>query len=103
MTQITKNNLTVVYYTSNWLDTQNPYFLENTKKQLLTAIGDLPLISVSQKPIAFGTNICVGEIGRSHLNLYRQILAGSWLARGQNKMDTLKGQITTGLTIQSIR
>lgn len=69
-------DLTVIYYTSNWLDTHNPFFLENTKKQLLKAIGDLPLISVSQKPIAFGINICVGETGRSHLNLYRQILAG---------------------------
>src|SRR3972149_7707670 len=74
-------DLTVVYYTSNWLDTHNPYFLENTKKQLLKAIGDLPLISVSQKPIAFGTNICVGEIGRSHLNLYRQILIGTKAAK----------------------
>src|SRR3989304_7380503 len=76
MGKVTKNDLTVVYYTSNWLDTHNPYFLENTKKQLLVAIGDLPLISVSQKPIAFGKNICVGETGRSHLNLYRQILIG---------------------------
>src|SRR3989304_7701570 len=81
MDKITKNDLTVVYYTSNYLDTHNPYFFENTKKQLLTAIGDLPLISVSQKPIAFGQNICVGEIGRSHLNLYRQILAGAKAAK----------------------
>lgn len=73
---ITKNDLTVVYYTSNWLDNHNPYFLENTKKQLLKAIDDLPLVSVSQKPIVFGNNICVGNIGRSHLNLYRQILEG---------------------------
>ncbi len=76
MAEVTKDNLTVIYYTSNWLDTHKPYFLENTKKQLLIAIGDLPLISVSQKPIAFGKNICVGDIGRSHLNIYRQILTG---------------------------
>ena len=81
MDTITKNDLTVVYYTANYLDTHNPYFLENTKKQLLKAIGNLPLISVSQKPIAFGQNICVGEIGRSHLNLYRQILAGAKAAK----------------------
>lgn len=81
MAKVTENDLTVVYYTSNWLDTHNPFFLENTKKQLLKAIGNLPLISVSQKPIAFGTNICVGEIGRSHLNLYRQILAGCKAAK----------------------
>lgn len=81
MDRITKNDLTVVYYTSNWLDDHNPYFLENTKKQLLIAIGDLPLISVSQKPIAFGKNICVGDIGRSHLNLYKQILEGAKAAK----------------------
>lgn len=81
MTEIAQNNLTVIYYTSNWLDTHNPYFLGNTKKQLLISIGDLPLISVSQKPMAFGQNICVGEIGRSHLNLYRQILAGCKAAK----------------------
>ena len=79
--QITKNDLTVIYYTSNWLDIHNPYFLENTKKQLLIAIGDLPLISVSQKPIVFGQNICVGDIGRSHLNVYRQILTGAKAAK----------------------
>jgi hypothetical protein len=50
--------------------------LENTQKQLLKAIGDLPLLSVSQKPMNFGKNICVGDIGRSHLNIYRQILIG---------------------------
>jgi hypothetical protein len=81
MAEVTKDNLTVIYYTSNWLDIHNPYFLENTKKQLLIAIGDSPLISVSQKPIAFGKNICVGDIGRSHLNIYRQILTGAKAAK----------------------
>lgn len=81
MARISKDDLTVIYYTSNYLDTHNPYFLENTKRYLLRAIDDLPLISVSQKPIAFGTNICVGEIGRSHLNLYRQILIGCKAAK----------------------
>lgn len=75
--KVTKNDLTIIYYTANWLDTKNPYFLENTKKQLLKAIGDLPLISVSQKPMALGKNICIGDIGRSHLNIYRQILIGA--------------------------
>ncbi len=75
------NDLTIVYYTSNYLDDHNPYFLENTKKQLFKAAGDLPIISVSQKPINFGQNICVGNIGRSHLNLYWQILRGSQAAK----------------------
>jgi SAM-dependent methyltransferase len=71
-----KNDLTIIFYTANYLDEKNPYFLENVKKQLLKAAGGLPIISVSQKPIDFGQNICVGDIGRSHLNIYRQILIG---------------------------
>lgn len=77
-------DLTIVYYTSNYLDEHNPYFLENTKRQLVKAIGDLPLIVVSQKPVeAFVghcgdfTNLVVGDIGRSHLNIYRQIMWGA--------------------------
>jgi hypothetical protein len=84
----TKDDLTVVYYTSNFLEGTNPYFLENTKKQLLNAIGDLPLIVVSQLPMLPDDpflkkagepqlNICVGDIGRSHLNIYKQILTGA--------------------------
>lgn len=77
-------DLTVIYYTSNWLDEHNPYFLANTKKQLLTAIGDLPMVIVSQKPTMFGNNsvnVCVGELGRSHLNIYHQILTGCKAAK----------------------
>jgi hypothetical protein len=71
-------DLTIIYYTSNELDRTNPYFLENTKKQLLKAVGNFPIVIVSHKPTLFGnsTNICLGEIGRSHLNLYKQILIG---------------------------
>jgi hypothetical protein len=90
-----KADLTVVYYTSNVLDTENPYFLENTKRQLSKAIGDIPLIVVSQKPVVkFNqgkfTNICIGEVGRSHLTLYNQILTGcksaetTWVAMAED-------------------
>lgn len=46
------------------------------RRILLREAGDIPIVSVSQKPIDLGRNICVGEIGRSWLSLYRQILAG---------------------------
>ncbi len=78
---VTKKDLTVIYYTSNYLDEHNPYFLENTKRCLIKAIDGLPLISVSQKPIDFGKNVCIGDIGRSHLNIYRQILIGAKKAK----------------------
>lgn len=74
-------DLTVIYYTSNYLEEQNPVFVENTKKQLLKAIGDHPLISVSHKPMNFGQNICVGDIGRSHRNIYWQMLVGAKAAK----------------------
>ena len=71
---------TVIYYTSNYLDKKNPYFLENTKAVLLRAVGDLPIITVSHTKTIIGDNcknICLGDIGRSHLNIYRQILIGA--------------------------
>lgn len=69
-----KTNLTIIYYTANFISEK---FLSFTQKQLLKALGDLPLISISQKPMHFGRNICIGAIGRSHLNIYRQALRGA--------------------------
>ena len=81
-------NATGIYYTSNYLEEKNPYFLSNTRKQLVKSIGDYPLIVVSQKPVkrfdglkGNFENICVGDIGRSHLNIYRQILEGCRAAK----------------------
>ena len=68
------SDLTVFYYTSNKI--REP-FGERVREILLKAIGNLPLVSVSQKPMSFGRNICIGEIGKSFLNIYRQILAGA--------------------------
>ena len=50
----------------------------NVRKHLMEVSGkDLPIVSVSQKPIDFGYNICVGEIGQSIYNIYIQILVGA--------------------------
>lgn len=78
--KVTKNDLTILYYTSNQLEKKNPYFVENTKKQLIEAAGDLPIITISQQPTIIGdncTNIVLGDIGRSHLNIYKQMLIGA--------------------------
>lgn len=76
-------DLTIIYYTSNYLEKTNPTFNENVKLQLFIAGNDLPLVAVSQKPLDFVwgnnveyRNVVVGDIGRSHLNIYRQILEG---------------------------
>lgn len=61
---------TVIYLTDNQLD---PRIAELCRKNILASIGDLPLVSVSQSPLDFGTNICVGPIGRSSLTLNIQM------------------------------
>jgi hypothetical protein len=70
-------NKTIIYYTSN---RENPLFEQKIIADLRSKKGDLPIISVSQKPLDLGTNICVGDIGLSYLNEYKQILAGVKLA-----------------------
>lgn len=67
------DDLTVIYYTDSQL--AEP-LASRVRAHLLTVIGDTPLISVSQQPLAFGHNICVGEQGRSLENIYRAVLAG---------------------------
>ena len=60
----------VIYYTSN---REDPTFEKKIRDDLWAKIGDTPLISVSQKPIDFGQNICVGDVGTSGFNVCRQI------------------------------
>lgn len=75
---IEKGNITVIYYTANFL---NERFASNTRKKLLETIGDLPLISVSKKPMDFGQNICVGDTPRNHIWVWRQALIGAKAAK----------------------
>lgn len=67
------DDLTIIYYTCNM---EKPEFESKIQKSLLDAIGDRPLVSVSQKPMNFGKNICVGEVGRSPFNVWRQFQIG---------------------------
>lgn len=61
---------TIIYYTSN---RENPEFEKRVQENLLRNCGGLPIISVSQKPIDLGINICVGDVGVSGFNMFRQI------------------------------
>jgi hypothetical protein len=67
-------DLTIIYYTSN---REEPEFEKWVQETLLKAAGDLPIISVSQKPIDFGENICVGDIGATATNMLLQIQTGA--------------------------
>lgn len=65
-------DISILYYTSN---RETPEFEQRIIQKLLE-VTDLPIISVSQKPINLGKNICVGDVGSSGFNMFRQILIG---------------------------
>jgi hypothetical protein len=65
-----KNDITVIYYTSN---REDPAFESRVQENLLKVSGGLPIISISQKPINLGKNICVGDVGASGFNMFRQV------------------------------
>ncbi len=64
---------TILYYTSNREDES---FEQKVRDNILRVKGDLPIISVSQKPIDFGENICVGEHEACYYNLLKQVRIG---------------------------
>lgn len=74
-------DLTIIYYTAN---KNSDYFMANTQKQLLRAIGDTPVVCVSFKKTIFGPNCinyCIGEQPRSKYTLYKQVLFGATKAQ----------------------
>ena len=69
------NDLTLLYYTAN---TVSDYCAKRVRRHLLEITkAQFPLVSVSQKPLNFGENICVGSIGKSYYNCYKQIFTGA--------------------------
>lgn len=66
-------NATIIYYTHN---RENPEFERKVQKNILDNCADLPIISISHKPISFGTNICVGEQSLAYSNVLMQTLIG---------------------------
>lgn len=64
----------IIYYSSN---IESPEFEQKIIDNINEVKGDLNVISVTQKNLNFGKNICVGERGYSYLNAFRQILLGA--------------------------
>jgi hypothetical protein len=73
-----RNDLTVVYYSSN---RERPEFEAKIMRSLRHASRPLPIISVTQKPMDFGENICVGEREASSHNAWRQLQIGAEAAK----------------------
>ncbi len=73
-----RRDLTVIYYSSN---REKPEFERMICDKILERIGDTPLISISHKPMDFGHNIVVGNVGLSDYNIYRQMQMGCMVAK----------------------
>lgn len=69
-----RDDLTIVYYTANQIDDAAA---ERIRGDLFKKANGLRIISISHKPIDFGENVCVGEIGVSLYNLFKQVLIGA--------------------------
>ena len=67
------NDVTILYYTSN---REKPDFEKKIIANLLKVCGELPIISISQKPMDLGKNICVGDVGASGFNMFMQVKIG---------------------------
>lgn len=71
---MSKDLTTIITYTDNSMDETLRRFCA---RKLKKAAAGKRIIAISQKPIDdFAENIVVGEIGRSHLNLFKQMLLG---------------------------
>ncbi len=66
-------DVTILYLTANL---EQPYFAENIRQNILKHKGDIPIVSVSQKPLDFGKNICVGVQEPCYFSVIRQIQIG---------------------------
>ncbi|MFA4890695.1 MAG: hypothetical protein WC587_03705, partial [Candidatus Paceibacterota bacterium] len=67
---------TILYLTASQIPES---FAEYQRKILLEAIGDHPLISISRKPLDFGTNVL--QVGPKCMDtIYREMLRGAKLA-----------------------
>ena len=70
---------TLIYYTDGAIEDS---LAELVRDRLLRT--GLPIVSVSQEPMDFGVNVCVGKIGRSYSNIQSQIVIGLYAAKTEN-------------------
>ena len=73
-----REDLTILFYTSNNISDN---FMAATTGQLIKAADGTPIVSVSQKPMDLGKNICVGNLGQHVWNIYHQMLIGANAAK----------------------
>lgn len=59
---------------------ENPEFEHKIIQDMLSKKGDLPVFSVTQKPMELGKNKCVGDVGTSGFNFCRQLQMATEMA-----------------------
>ena len=64
------SDISVIYHSANMED---PVFEKKIQDKIIENSGGIPIISVSQQPMDFGENICIGEVGASNFNMFRQV------------------------------
>jgi len=64
---------TIIYYSAC---SESEAFEQLIRDDLVKKAGDIPIISVTRKPIDLGTNICIGEKTVCYTNEWRQLLIG---------------------------
>jgi len=68
-------NKTIIYYTCNKEDEKfEQAIMDDLSKKAKKA--NIPIISVSHKPIELGTNICIGDVPVCYTSEWKQILIG---------------------------
>jgi len=72
--EVEEPGTTVLYYTANQ---EAPDFAQKIRDKIRENSGDKRIVSVSQKPIDFGYNLHIGELGLSYDNLVLQLLVGA--------------------------
>ncbi|MFA5696159.1 MAG: hypothetical protein WC917_01700 [Bacilli bacterium] len=68
-----ENNKTIIYYSAN---VENSEFEQKIIDNIKNQARDIPIISVTRKPINMGKNICIGEKPVCYSNSFKQILIG---------------------------
>jgi hypothetical protein len=63
----------IIYYTAS---KEKETFEQKVIDNILKVNNGLPIISVSQKPLDFGENICVGGLEQNYKNAFKQCLIG---------------------------
>jgi hypothetical protein len=70
---------TVIFVSSN---KETPEFEKHIIDDLKSKVGDLEVISVTQKPVDLGQNFVVGDVGASGFNFCRQVYRACIYATG---------------------